>query len=288
MTNLIVTHQVPDLDAITSTWLLLRFDAQHFAGSKVAFVPAGSSISQEQLAKLNFTPEKIVHVDTGGGEFDHHSVERAGREYSATSLVYAHCCRVHPELANDQALALMVEHVNDIDHFGEADWPDPNHYRYEFMLHNIISAMDATAFHDDLNQLELGCRLLDFVYQAMQLHTRASEEMKEGTIFALKSGGQAFAIASSNDEVLAMAQRAGYQLVIKKDPKSGLVRIKAHPHSPFNLQALADKVMALDSGATWFYHPSGRMLINGSRKNPHYVPSTLELEQIIDLVKQDY
>ena len=286
--NLIVTHQAPDLDAITSTWLLLRFDAQHFAGSRVAFVPAGSAISQEQLAQLDFTPEKIVHVDTGGGEFDHHCVERAGSQYSATSLVYAHCCRIHPELTDNQALSLMVAHVTDIDHFGEADWRDPNHYRYEFMLHNIISAMDATAFHDDANQLELGCRLLDFVYQAMLLHTKASEEMKTGLVFDLKSGGQAFAIASGNDEVLAMAQQASYQLVIKKDPKSGLVRIKAHPHSPFKLQALADKVMALDQQATWFYHPSGRMLINGSRKNPHYVPSKLELEKIIELVKQDY
>ncbi len=38
---LIVTHLAPDLDAIASVWLLTRFDAQHFAGSRLAFVSAG-------------------------------------------------------------------------------------------------------------------------------------------------------------------------------------------------------------------------------------------------------
>ncbi len=286
--NLIVTHQAPDLDAITSTWLLLRFDAQHFAGSRVAFVPAGTTISKEQLAQLGFTPEKIVHVDTGGGEFDHHSVERAGKQYSATKLVFDHCVRVHPELAADQALVLLVAHVTDVDHFGEAFWPEPNHPRYEFMLHNMITAMDATAFHDDANQLELGCRLLDFVYQAMKLRVRAEEEITKGVVFNLKDGGQALAIESGNDEVLSFAQRAGYLLVIKKDPQTGSVRIKVHPRAAFSLQVLADKIIPADAQATWFYHPSGKMLINGSRKNPHFVPSSLSLTQLMTLVKQDY
>lgn len=286
--NLIVTHQAPDLDAITSTWLLLRFDAQHFAGSRVAFVPAGMTISKEQLVQLGFTPEKIVHVDTGGGEFDHHSVERAGKQYSATKLVFDHCVRVHPELAADQALVLLVAHVTDVDHFGEAFWPEPNHPRYEFMLHNMITAMDATAFHDDANQLELGCRLLDFVYQAMKLRVRAEEEITKGVVFNLKDGGQALAIESGNDEVLLFVQRVGYLLVIKKDPQTGSVRIKVHPRAAFCLQALADKIIPADAQATWFYHPSGKMLINGSRKNPHFVPSSLSLTQLMTLVKQDY
>ena len=69
---LLVTHQKPDLDAIASTWLLVRFDSQHFGGSRIAFVPAGTKMSDEQAAALGYTPDQVEHTDTGKGRFDHH------------------------------------------------------------------------------------------------------------------------------------------------------------------------------------------------------------------------
>jgi hypothetical protein len=283
---LIVTHQAPDLDAITSSWLLLRFDAQHYAGSRFAFVPAGTALSDQAAAALGYSPDQVTHVDTGQGKFDHHSPERAGKEFSATSLVYQHCLKIHPELKNDEALKLMVDHVTDVDHFGEAFWPDANHPRYEFMLHQIIAAMDLTATHDDTYQLELGTRLLDFVYQAMRQHTHAAKLLTQGITFPLKNGDQAFAIETSNDEILSFAQRSNFSLALKKDAKNGQVRIKARPDVNFNLHAVYQDIIKQDKIGTWYYHPSGLMLINGSRKSPHHVASPLTLDQLIKIIKE--
>ncbi|MBQ6436710.1 hypothetical protein IJJ27_04110 [bacterium] len=283
---LLVTHQKPDLDAIASTWLLVRFDSQHFGGSRIAFVPAGTKMSDEQAAALGYTPDQVEHTDTGMGRFDHHLPERAGKEFSATSLVYDYLVQIHPEYQTDQALKMMVDHVTDVDHFGEAFWPDANNPRYEFMLHQILDAMDATATNDDSYQVELGHRLLDFVYASMKAHVKAVAKLAEGIEWPLKSGGKAFAILTGNEEVLAVAQKAGYALVIKKDKNTGHIRIKARPDAPFDLNELYQKVLAKDQIGTWYNHPSGKMLLNGSRKNPDHVPSPLSLEEVVAMAKE--
>ena len=51
--KLIVTHHAPDLDAISSVWLLKRFDTQRYGTAKVAFVDPGKTISLEE-AEQNY------------------------------------------------------------------------------------------------------------------------------------------------------------------------------------------------------------------------------------------
>jgi len=283
---LIVTHQKPDLDAIASSWLLVRFDAQHYSGSRIAFVPAGTSMSDEQAAELGYTPQEVTHVDTGKGQFDHHLPERAGREFSATSLVYQYLLQIHPEYQADAALRQISDIVTEIDHFGEVFWPDANNPRYEFMLHQILDAMDATQTHDDQYQVELGHRLLDFVYSSMTLHLKATQKLAEGATFPLRSGGEGFAIETGNEEILSVAQKAGYMLVIKKDRNTGHIRVKARPDAPFDLAGVYELVRQADQTGTWFYHPGGKMLLNGSKKSGTHVPSPLTLEQIVSIVRQ--
>jgi len=283
---LIVTHQKPDLDAIASSWLLVRFDAQHYSGSRITFVPAGTSLPDEAAAKMGYMPEQVTHVDTGKGRFDHHMSERAGREYSATSLVYQYLLQIHPEYQADVALRQLSDIVTEIDHFGEVFWPDANNPRYEFMLHQILDAMDSTPTHDDQYQVELGHRLLDFVYQSLKAHLKASEKLAEGITFPLKSGGEAFAIETGNEEVVSVAQKAGYILVIKKDANTGHIRIKARPDAPFDLSELYTLIQAADQTGTWFYHPGGKMLLNGSKKSGVHVPSPLTLEQVVTMAKK--
>jgi len=54
------------------------------------------------------------------------------------------------------------------------------------------------------------------------------------------------------------------------------------------LHALADKVKTLDPGANWFFHGSGKMLLNGSSKDRIQKPSKLLLEQMITTIKELY
>ncbi len=282
---LIVTHKAPDLDAIGSVWLLTRFDAQHYAGSRLAFTPSGTSLSDKDTAALGYSPEQVTHVDTGGGHFDHHDPARAGRDISATKLVYDHIIKIHPEHTNNQALAFITNHILEGDHFGEIYWPDPAHPRYLFMLSSIIGGIDRTETNDDSYQVELGARLLDYIYASAKNYYSALDEIKNGQIFPLKQGS-AIALETSNDQALTLAQKQGHFLAIKKDPKAGHIRIKARPDAPFDLNGLHQEILALDQTGTWYNHPSGKMLLNGSYKNPNHTASPLTLQQIIQVVQK--
>ena len=286
--KLIVTHHAPDLDAISSIWLLQRFDAQHYAGSRVAFVNPGDTITEQEAAQKGAALEETTHVDTGLGEFDHHDAVRGlDRSVCSATLVYDHLIKVHPDLTDDQTLKTLIAHVLDVDHFGEAFWPDANHPRYQFMLLHIIDGMDATLHEDDQYQVDFGSKCLDFIYASLNNFLRAQEKIAtKGKAFPIKDG-QALAIETSNDDVVSVAQKDGYQLVIRKDSKNGQARIKARPDTPFDLRRVYERVVATDQTGYWFYHPSGKMVLNGSNKTTGKTPTPLSLDELVKIVQEE-
>ncbi len=284
---LIVTHHAPDLDAIGAVWFLKRFEPSAFATAKVTFVNPGSRISLEEAEELGCQLHEATHVDTGLGQFDHHQPERGELHISATALVYEHLCAVHPELASDEALQELSRHITDIDHFGEVNWPAecPNH---SFMLHEIIRGSELVDPHNDDSQLFFGLQCLDNTYAVLKLHFKAAKILAEkGERFELQAG-PALAITTRNDDTVKLAQKQGFQLVIRKDPQQGHLRIKARPDSTITLKALHEAIQKIDTVGTWYYHPSGKMLINGSRKHRNQNPSPLSLEAVVTLTKELY
>jgi len=95
-------------------------------------------------------------------------------------------------------------------------------------------------------------------------------------------------LLTRNDDTIKVAQKQGYLLVVRKDPKLGHVRIKARPDAPFNLDELMKKILTTDRKGTWFYHGSGKMLLNGSIKHRNQTASSLSLSGIIHLVQKLY
>lgn len=284
---LIVTHHAPDLDAIGSTWLLKRFDSQHYADSQVAFVDPGNQINPSEAERIGFQMHQITHVDTGLGEFDHHQPERGHQHICATSLVYDHICQLHPEEKDNKALKYLVEFVTDVDHFGEIYWPDAESPRYCFMIHELISGFESTDPHNDDSQMFFGLQCLDAGYASLKETMQAQEVLRTGQDFQIKAG-KSLGIETRNDRVIKYAQREGYILVIRKDPKSGEMRIKARPDAELDLKALADEIAKIDTTGTWYYHPSGKMLLNGSRKQRNQRPTPLTLAQVIELTEKIY
>ncbi|MBU0978844.1 MAG: hypothetical protein ABIJ03_02935 [Patescibacteria group bacterium] len=286
--KLIVTHHAPDLDAITAVWLFKRFDAQDYASAQVAFVDPGDNISETNRLHLGFDASQVVHVDTGLGEFDHHQPDRGLQHISASSLVFDHLAKLHPELVTDLALQALVQHVTDVDHFGEIAWPEANHIRYTFMLHELIHGMEYLDPHNDDSQLNFGFECLDSVYAVLTQQIKAEEIIKEkGQPFNLGSI-KCLALDTRNDETLKLAQKMGYDLVIRKDTEQGHVRIKVRPDQALSLESLYTKILEIDSEGTWYYHPSGKMLLNGSRKHRSQKATPLGLNKIIDLIKKIY
>ncbi len=278
MSKLIVMHHHPDLDAIGAGWLLTRFRRSEFSQANFAFVPAGQTYKQ---VIVDLDPD-IVHVDTGGGKFDHHDPKRT--ELSATILVYQDLIEHQPHLAADQALAYLVDFINDIDHFGEYYWPDPLNPRYAFILSNIATSLHALNQYSNEEVVNLVFTYLDAVYQYLKDFVRAKEEISQGLTFQ-SIWGQSLAVESGADSLMKIAQMMGFDLVIRKDPRTGFTKIKTAPKKELNLKPLYDKILQREEADKWFFHPSGHMLINGSSKNNQVKPSQLSLNQLIDLIK---
>lgn len=287
--KLIVTHHAPDLDAITSVWLLKRFDSQKYADAKVAFVNPGDTISLEEAEKeFNCQLHEITHVDTGLGEFDHHQPERAGHDICAATLVFDYLTEVRPEIANDKALIEMIKVVVDVDHFGEVYWPEAKEGRFVFTLHELIHGHESIEPHDDDSQLHFGMQALDCAYAEMTNRIKAEEIIDEkGIEFEIKDG-KCLAVETQNDETIKLAQTMGYVLAVRKDSEHGHLRIKVRPDAEFNLEKLYQAVQEIDPKATWFYHASGKMLLNGSIKHRNQIASSISLDGIIRLIQKLY
>lgn len=284
--QLIVTHHAPDLDAVGSTWLLKRFDPETYADAKISFVNPGETISISQANELGFELHDVTHVDTGLGRFDHHQPEKAMQNICATSLVYDFICSRNKDLEHDQALQIISEFITEIDHFGEIHWPDPGNYRYSLMLHELIKGAEYIDPHDDDSQMQYGLQSLDITYAILTQQVKAKEIIEEkGNEFMINKT-KCLAIETRNDDTIKMAQKQGFSLVIKKDPKKGDIRIKVRPDCNLDLEPLYKAVKQKDSIGSWFYHGSGKMLINGSRKHTSQTPSPLTLNEVVQLAKE--
>ncbi len=285
--RLIVTHHSPDLDAIGSVWVLKQFDNQHYADSQEAFVDPGTTINPSEAERLGFQMHQVTHVDTGLGQFDHHQPERGREHICATSLTYDYACRLHPELKQDEALKYIVEFVTQIDHFEEIYWTEPASPRNCFMIHELISGYESLGLHDDDSQLQFGMHCFESAYAALKDTFQARDSLKLGTEFEIKAG-KALAIESKNDEVIKYAQKSGFMVVVKRNPEDGDIRIKARPDGDIDFKTLYEKILKIDNVGTWYYHASGKMLLNGSKKHRNQRPTSLSLKQVVELVKEIY
>ena len=284
--QLIVTHHAPDLDAIGATWLLKRFEARKYADAKIAFVNPGETLSLSQATELGFELHNVTHVDTGLGRFDHHQPELGSKRLSAALLVHEHICSRNSGLEADQALQVMAEFITEIDQFEEIYWPDASNYRNNFMIHELIKGIELTQLHDDDSQMQFGMQCLDAAYASLTQQIKAREIIEEKGEEFMIGDKKCLGLETRNDDTLKVAQKQGFELVVRKDPKLGNIRIKVRPDSSIVLKPVYDAVKQADSTGTWFYHPSGRMLINGSRKHTSQIPSPLSLATIIQLIQE--
>lgn len=270
----IVTHIGPDLDAITSVWLVKTF----FSGweeASVAFVPAGTTLNK---MAPDSEPE-ILHVDTGFGRFDHHQTDA---DTCASVLVYEEIKKQH---GADPVLERMVAVVNDVDHFREVFYPDAAADYWEFWVVAQIDGWRLLHSDNPLKIIDLGFQSLDGIYKVMLNKMWAEKELANAVEFATK-WGKGIGFDTVNDEVIHQAQKRGYALVIRKDPKKGYVRIKTLPKEDIDLTALYERLKADEPDATWFLHASRHMVLNGSAKNPDMKPSTKTLTELIGVIKE--
>lgn len=269
----IVTHIGPDLDAMTSIWLV-KTRIAGWEEAALAFVPAGKTLDGMDP---DGSPD-VMHVDTGFGRFDHHQTDE---DTCAALRVYSF---IKSQNGADPVLERMLAVVNDIDHFREVYFPNPTADFYNISLVSIIDGWRLLYGDNPDKIVALTMEALDGVYIMMRNKVWAEGEIaKNGREFHTK-WGKGLAVETVNDEVVHQGQKMGYALVVRRDPKKAYLRIKALPKPEIDLSALYEELKKEDPQATWFLHASHHMILNGSAKNPDMKPSTKSLDEILAII----
>ena len=294
----IVTHTSPDMDAITSVWLIKRY-LPGWEDAEIRFVPAGSRIGNltpDQATKLTEPIEiiggnEVLQVDTGLGPLDHH--QTSDKQTCGASLTFDFIKKnvkegaLNPEKL--EALKRIVKYVIEVDHFKEVFRPDVLANYQNFSITDILDGLKYQHPNDDRYYVEFISLCLDALVHELENNVWAEKEIKEKGIEFETKWGKGLGVETINDTVVKMAQLMGYIIVVRRDPRKGYVRIKTKPDSDgqkgIDLTLVSEKLKKMDPNATWFLHISKKMLLNGTPKNPKMKPTKLSLNDIIEVLK---
>lgn len=291
--KIVVTHDSPDLDGGTSIWLIKRF-LPNWDKAVVKYVPAGERLNSGKppsLSVIEKTKEdEIIHVDTGMGALDHH--QTGDENVCGASLTWDYVKSQSSQFADQsdkitkriQAIDRIVKVVTDIDHFREVFWPDSYADFHEFSFVNLLEGLKAQKPGQNDVYMEFILTTLDALLHEFENRIWAEEEIEKAVKFETPKG-KGIGLETINDQTVKLAQKMGFAIAVRKDPRKGYVRIKARPDSKIDLTKTYEQLKKMDPNATWFLHASKKMLLNGSVKNPKMRPTTLSLEKLMDVVK---
>jgi hypothetical protein len=294
----IVAHTAPDMDAITSVWLLRKF-LGGWDKAEVKFVPAGDRLlplpkgQSFEYAIEQRGEDEYIHVDTGMGPLDHH--QTSDTNVCGASLTFDFVKKGlienEPSINKEklEALERMVKYVVEVDHFKEVFRPDSMADYHDFSIVNILDGLKLEKPSQDEFYVDFICDCLDALLHDFENKIWAEREIKDIGIEFKTKWGKGLGLESINDSVVKMAQLMGYEVVVRRDPRKGYVRIKARPDRPdkkgVDLTLAYEKLSKIDPNATWFLHVSKKMLLNGTPKNPKMKPTKLSLNAIIEVLK---
>ena len=276
MAKTIVTHLSPDLDAVCAVWLIRRY-MPGFADAALAFVPAESTLDG---VKADDDPD-IIHVDTGGGKFDHHD---GTKRTSAAELVFEFLKNRDAIRKKDaQAIQEVVSYVTEIDNFQEVHYPDAASVKYDFLPHQLIFA-SRTIVSSDHEIVELFSNILTMMYSVSKTRIAAEKDIADGFIFETL-WGKTIAMHSKNEEAVKLALKKNFMAALRKDPVRKFLKIKINPDLPQTLEPLFARLQARDPQAHWSLQGRGHIIINGSSRIPNSVATKLELDEVIAIMR---
>ena len=291
--KIIVTHDSPDMDAITSVWLIKKY-LPNWDNATVQYVPAGERLSTSRHKESiieKIKDSEVIHVDTGLGPLDHHetssdAVCAASRTWDWVKVQNSEFSDISDKITKRiEAIDRIVKVVIDIDHFKEVFWgKDPTEDYLEFSIVNILEGLKVQKPNQNDYYTEFVINCLDALLHEFENRIWAEEEIKKAVEFKI-SKGKGLGFDTINDSSVKLSQKMGYVIAVRKDPRKGYVRIKVRPDSGIDLTPVYEQLKKMDPDATWFLHASLKMLLNGSVKNPKMRPTKQTLNDIINVLK---
>ena len=202
-------------------WLLIRFRPD-FSETGFAFVPAGETYENQAVD----SDPTIIHVDPGMGQFDHHQLTA---KTAAAELVFNYLkSQKFITLKHQSALERLVKLIVEIDNFDDCFWPESSADRYDVGLSEIINNLKISGRLNDKELVYQGLILLDAAMAGFLIKIKAEAEIGTGEIFTSR-WGKSLAVESKHSLVSKLAQKMGFSLVVRKEPKTGFVSIKSQP-----------------------------------------------------------
>ncbi len=298
--KVLVGHQAADLDCLMSMWIIKRF-VPGWDMCELAFVSAGERLVGEYVKEGGTIEElsdgrEVITVDTGMGKLDHHQTEDMDLCAARLSFEYALTIPESTLNAHDtkrESVARMVEFAIDIDHFQELYYPNAESDVIDMGIVGIIDGYKMTHEFNDHALCEYVFESLDAILHTLEAKIFAEHEIAEHGRDFESIYGKGLSIETVNDSVMKEALKMGYDVVVRRDPNHGFIRIKAKPERRgskdlrgVDLTSTYDLLTKEDPDATWFLHASKKMLLNGSSKNPKSRPTRLSLEEVVRVLKK--
>lgn len=302
--KIVVTHASPDWDAITSVWLIKRF-MPNWENAKIVFVPAGERVpgskvhtpsDREEDVIEKIGDDEVMHVDTGMGPLDHHqtsNLNECGATRTWDFIKKQHIDVGEKWFLKADAIERIVTVIVAIDHFQEVYWSEPEADYHEFSLLGLLDGLKYQKPGENEFYVLFGMECLDALVYDFENRAWAENEIQEKGVTFETRFGKGVGIETMNDTVLKLAQKMGYVIVIRKDPRSGFVRIKTMPerlnetqNKGVDFTLISEQLRKMDPDATWYLHVSKKMLLNGTTKNPKMIPTKLTLDEIIKVVRE--
>lgn len=273
----IVTHRRPHLDEICAIWIIQKYWPQ-FANADVAFVSTGPTGGDRWNEVEPDSTPFVIYVGVGQGRFDEH---KGDTDESAATLVWQHTKeQFKPNKGESQAIDRLVQYVKAED-FGRFI-KEPNS---QFTLPTILSGLYGSQQRDSATVVEIGVKIMEALMFEM-LKRLSAEKDWEGRVEFETEWGPGAAVITDVPGVERLAYQAGFVLLVSHNQVKTYHGFRADPDSQVDLSNVAMRLQQLNPEAAWFLHQSKRMLLCGGEITNGEHPSTLTLEQLVELVKR--
>lgn len=283
---MIVTHTSPDLDAIRSTWLLLRHRPE--------LGPVAFTSERDSGASVFNVYQTDAVCDTGSAcdeqhlRFDHHQDPNLP---SATMLVYMHLEAQGALIAHLRQLVELV----DAGDFGRIE-AKPS---YSLGLHALLNAFKTKCPDDHQGAWDFVASLLDLLADQLKQRQDARESLEsrvrwksaDGLVWAIAEGGQGSGSAAAQQGARLVVWSDTYERDGRTAYNLGCMRYNAQePHvgdlvATVAASAWLDNVDLYEELETWFRHKQGFMAGVGSPKaDPRWAAPAVPVETIAQAI----
>jgi hypothetical protein len=260
----IVGHLAPDLDCLTAIWILIRFG--NVANANLEFVPAGKTWQDRPVD----SDPRVVHVDTGGGRYDHH--QRNARGLCAAELVRRSIA------ASDLALERMVRQVCQLDN-ATAPAGEQGFFNITSLIAGYNLLFPTRPHHVAQAMLPNLDAWLEHEARQIRLEQAFARRLEFETPWGL-----GIAMESDDGGSSKLAYRSGAVLYAYRDGH-GWMGVAAQSRSNVDLSTVYQDLRTVDADADWYLHPNRRLLLCGSAKAPPRVPSRLTLHELVSVIQ---